>query len=109
MCLSLCFLTACYDPDDRYWVDIEIPTEPPEVNIDFNINSDTVYFNCDVPIVLKITATNENVRVGSTSLYIDNTPVSYTTKDGAFIINPFKLSSGIHKFRIEFQTNSGTN
>lgn len=107
--LSLCFLTSCtYDPDDRYWVDLKSPSAP-EVNIDFNINSDTVYFNNNVPVVLKINASNENIIVGSTTLYIDNDPVNYTIENGAFVINPFELMAGIHKFRIEFLANSGTN
>lgn len=107
--LSLWFISSCYyDPDDKYWVDLQNPAVPPEVNIDFNINSDTVYFSSYAPVVLKITASNENVKVESTKLYLDNEPVSYITENGAFIITPFSLGTGIHKFRMEFLVNSGT-
>lgn len=109
MGLILSMMTSCfYDPDDKYWVDLQSPTAPPEVNIDFNINSDTVYFSSYAPVVLKITASNENIRVGSVILYMDDEPISYTTENDAFIITPFSLNTGTHKFKIEFLANSGT-
>lgn len=106
--LILCSVTSCYfDPDDKYWVDLQSPA-PPEINIDFNINPDTVYFSSSAPVILKITASNENIKVGSVILYIDDEPINYTIENGACIITPFSLNKGIYKFKIEFLTNSGT-
>jgi hypothetical protein len=105
----LCTVTSCYyDPDDKYWVDLQSPASAPEIIIDFNIIADTVYFSSSVPVILIITAPNENIEIRSVAFYLDDERVSYTTKDGNYIITPFSLLSGTYKFKIGFMANSGT-
>lgn len=107
--ISLYFSTSCiYDPNDRYIIDLEAPKSSPEVTIDLNFDSDTVYFSEEIPIVLKITSSNENVKVESVDLYVDNKRIYYQTKNDTIFTILSNLTQEVHRFKIEFTTNSGT-
>ncbi len=107
--MSFTLPTSCYyDPDDDYIIDRKRPASAPEVLIELNIDSDTVYFTENIPVLLKLKPLDNNVIVKSIKLFVDDEPVEYTTNNQVVVINPFELDRGIHKFRIEYITTSGS-
>ncbi len=103
------FISCEYNLHDEYHRDIDSNIDPPNIEVDLNFQSDTVYIKEPSIIRFKFTTTNQQVKW--VTFYIDDVMLGQVNSNsGLFELSPTynNYEEGVHDMKIEAFTNSGT-
>jgi len=104
--LLFIFHSCEYEPKGEYIVNLEKPGVPPSINFDLNLMTDTISFYWASKVRLTINA--GNIKISSVSFLLDGQPISVMHDNSKYFTILDFSQVGVHKFRIEVLTGSGS-
>jgi len=109
LCIWLCTFISCeFQPQDKYFIDLEEPTDAPELELEININdSGRIIYYWDSKVKLKLN--NDNIKLHRVDFFLDGEQVN-TVYDGNYYFIYLNIEDQVeHTLQIEFYTSTGSN